>query len=90
MMQKFLENLDQELAENRNKRELRDKGKRQTTIKTIMGGCLVKAWRETIYAVKGLNIPSNRTDVITDYTVDKYLKYIFNLQLQGKKLPTFT
>jgi hypothetical protein len=37
MMQKFLEDLDQELAENRNKSELRDKGKRETTIKTIMG-----------------------------------------------------
>ena len=36
-MQKFLEKVDQELAEGRNKTELRHKGTRSTTLKTLMG-----------------------------------------------------
>jgi len=37
LMQEFLEKLDEELCENRNKSELRHKGKRKTSIKTLMG-----------------------------------------------------
>lgn len=37
LMQEFLEEVDRELAENRNKAELRHKGSRTTTIKTLMG-----------------------------------------------------
>jgi hypothetical protein len=37
MMKTILESYDEQLQENRNKRELRCKGARQTTIKTIMG-----------------------------------------------------
>jgi hypothetical protein len=37
MIQTILENYDEHLRENRNKKELRCKGTRQTTIKTIMG-----------------------------------------------------
>ena len=37
LMGKFLEKLDEELCENRNKSELRHKGKRKTSIKTLMG-----------------------------------------------------
>lgn len=37
MMQRFLEGMDKELAESRNKAELRHKGIRSTAIKTLMG-----------------------------------------------------
>lgn len=37
MMKEFLEELDKELAEDRNKQELRHKGKRKRTLKTLMG-----------------------------------------------------
>lgn len=37
LMQSFLERVDKELAETRNKSELRHKGKRTTTFKTLMG-----------------------------------------------------
>jgi len=37
LMQEFLGNLDKELSENRDKAELRHKGCRSTTIKTLMG-----------------------------------------------------
>jgi len=38
-----------------------------------MGGCPAKAGRETVYAAKGLDIPSRRTGCNTGYTVDKFL-----------------
>ena len=37
MIQFMLESFNEELMKNRNKKDLRDKGKRQTSIKTIMG-----------------------------------------------------
>ena len=37
LLKQFLENADQELADSRNKKELRHSGKRKTTIKTMMG-----------------------------------------------------
>jgi hypothetical protein len=37
LMQCFLEKVDKELAESRNKAEFRHKGHRATTIKTLMG-----------------------------------------------------
>lgn len=37
MMQQFLEQADEDLARNRNKAQLRHKGKKTTTIKTLMG-----------------------------------------------------
>jgi len=37
LMQQFLETVDKELAESRNKAELRHKGSRTTTLKTLMG-----------------------------------------------------
>lgn len=37
MMKEFLEGLDEELAENRDKKELRHKGKRKRALKTLMG-----------------------------------------------------
>jgi len=37
LLQEFLEKLDKELAKNRNKAELRHKGSRPTSIKTLMG-----------------------------------------------------
>ena len=40
-MQQFMEKVDQELAEGRNKTELRHKGKRTRSIKTLMGEVLV-------------------------------------------------
>jgi hypothetical protein len=37
MMKEYLEGLDKELAKNRDKKELRHKGKRNRTLKTLMG-----------------------------------------------------
>ena len=42
LMQQFLEMADEDLAESRNKAELRNKGSRTTTIKTLMGEVPVK------------------------------------------------
>lgn len=42
LMQSFLEGMDKELAESRNKAELRHKGIRATTIKTLMGEVTIK------------------------------------------------
>lgn len=42
LLQQFLEQADQELAEGRNKEKLRHSGKRKTTIKTLMGEVNVK------------------------------------------------
>lgn len=46
LMKRMLEQLDQELAENRNKAELRHAGKKKTTIKTLMGEA---TFRRNIY-----------------------------------------
>ena len=46
MMQQFLEHADEELAKNRNKSQLRHKGKKTTTIKTLMGEVV---FRRNIY-----------------------------------------
>lgn len=42
LMKQFLENIDQELAEHRDKSELRHKGNRTRTIKTLMGEVSLK------------------------------------------------
>ena len=42
LMQQVLGHADQELAENRNKAELRHGGKKKTTIKTLMGEVTIR------------------------------------------------
>ena len=42
-LQEFLEQTDKQLAENRNKKELRHGGKKITTLKTLMGEVTVKS-----------------------------------------------
>lgn len=42
LMEEFLEDLDRQLAESRNKKELRHGGKKQTTLKTLMGEVAIK------------------------------------------------
>lgn len=45
LMQQFLEKVDRELAEIRNKAELRHKGLKTTNIKTLMGEVILRRCR---------------------------------------------
>ena len=66
-MKNFLEELDEELAKNRNKKELRHKGKRQKTIKTLMGEVELK---RNIYKTK-----NEKGEVSHIYLLDKELDF---------------